>query len=161
MKRGHSQNTIKNSNESVESQDMDPNNGQFINEILKKTGRYHPDSTRINKKGQFGFTNAEDDLPVKSENCLEDVESHTSEDLSIGRSEARVTNNRTRNNETKSHIEIEDTEMQQRLVERHSRRSEGFSHIDHLNHEMIVPEDMKSTMHILDKSIISQFDTIS
>ena len=77
---------------------------------------YHPDSTRINKKGQFGFTNTDDHLPVKSENCLEDVESNTQEDLSIGQSEVRVTNHGLRNDETKSNIEIEDTEMQRRLV---------------------------------------------
>ena len=33
--------------------------------------------------------------------------------------------------------------------------------MNQLNHEIIVPEDMKSTMHLLDKSIISQFDSIS
>ena len=35
------------SDESVESQDMDPQCGQLKNEILKKTGKYHPDSTKV------------------------------------------------------------------------------------------------------------------
>ena len=52
--------------------------------------------------------------------------------------------------EARSQIEIGDTEMQQRLD-----NSEGYSHIDQLNSEMVVPEDIKSTLHHLDKSIMS------
>ena len=32
---------------------MDPENGQFVNEKLKKTGKYHPGSTRaVNQNGR-------------------------------------------------------------------------------------------------------------
>ena len=49
-------------NDRTELQDMDPNDGQLVSEILKKGGEYHPESTRNDPKknahitGRFGFS---------------------------------------------------------------------------------------------------------
>ena len=70
---------------------MEPDNGQIINDILKKSGMYHPDSTRIgtHRRGQFRFPNVEGPVPNKSETCPEDIDP---ESFSIERLDARGTN---------------------------------------------------------------------
>ena len=95
-----------------------------------------------------------EDQSLRSEAFLEDVIPHLPADLSVEQSAA--IEHKTKIEESRSQIEIGDTEMQHRL-----ENSEGYSHIDQLNSEIVVPEDIKSTVHQLDKSIMSQFDAVS
>ena len=98
---------------------MDPENGQFVNEKLKKTGKYHPGSTRaVNQNGrtqaQFAFNNMEEQSMVSEAFTIE-AEPHLPSTLSVEQSISRVTDARMIVGEARSQIEIGDTEMQQRL----------------------------------------------
>ena len=139
---------------------MEPDNGQLMNDILKRSGMYHPDSTRIgtHRRGHFKFTNVEYPERNNSETYQEDIESHLPESLSIERSGAQGANLLARHDESKNQIEIEDTEMQRRLNERESRLSEAYSNIELHNQEIIVTDETKNTMLLLDRSEMSQFD---
>ena len=67
---------------------MDPNGGQLVNEILKKGGKYHPESTRHVKQpahmtSRFGFPPSEEQDSRQSETLFEEVDAHLPENLSI------------------------------------------------------------------------------